>query len=72
MGNPQEPNVFETVFRWMLLETVDNPDQHNVTSLILSIAETLDSTIKRFWELEEISAVRRLSLFDDSVELIHQ
>lgn len=56
----------------MLLGPVANPDQYDITSLFLSIAEILRSTLKEFWEHEELPIVHRLSSEDSIAEDIHK
>ncbi|XP_050061681.1 uncharacterized protein LOC126551703 [Aphis gossypii] len=60
-GQPGEPIALETVFGWILMGPVENRCQSTVTAMFLSISESLDSSIKRFWELEELPTVRHLS-----------
>jgi hypothetical protein len=60
-GQLGEPIALETVFGWILMGPVENRCQSTVTAMFLSISESLDSSIRRFWELEEFPTVRHLS-----------
>ncbi|XP_029341258.1 uncharacterized protein LOC103311969 [Acyrthosiphon pisum] len=71
-GKPGEPIAFETVFGWILMGPVDRNAQSNVTAMCLSVAETLDLSIRRFWELEELPIVRHLSPDERAAEEIHK
>ncbi|XP_050437636.1 uncharacterized protein LOC126843885 [Adelges cooleyi] len=71
-GHAGEPIAIETVFGWILMGPVDACDRSTVKSLCLSVSESLDSTIKQFWELEELPSVRHLSPDDVAAETIYQ
>jgi hypothetical protein len=71
-GQFGEPMALETFFGWIFIGPVNSSDSPNVTSLCMSVSENLDSTIKQFWELEEIPSVRRFSPYDEAAEAIYQ
>ncbi|XP_008190163.1 uncharacterized protein LOC103311992 [Acyrthosiphon pisum] len=71
-GKPGEPIAFETVFGWILMGPVDRNAQSTVTAMCLSVAETLDLSIRRFWELEELPVVRHLSPDERAAEEIYK
>lgn len=72
VSQPGEPSAFEMVFGWMLLGSLDICHHSNATSLFLSIFETLDSTIKLFWELKEVPSAHRFSPDEDAAESIYR
>jgi len=71
-GKPGEPIAFETVFGWILMGPVDKNAQSTVTAMCLSVSETLDLSIRRFWELEELPVVRHLSPDERAAEEIYK
>ncbi|XP_025419482.1 uncharacterized protein LOC112689831 [Sipha flava] len=70
-GQPGEPIALETVFGWILMGPVNTRPQQIVNAMFLSITETLDLSIRRFWELEELPVVRHLSPDDKAAEDIY-
>lgn len=72
-GQYCEPLALETVFGWILMGPVDIRGQPAITSLCLSISdsEPLDSTLKKFWELEELPSIRHLSPDDTEAETFY-
>lgn len=71
-GQNGEPMAIETVFGWILMGPVDISATANALSLCLSISEPLDETLKRFWEIEELTSVRHLSPDDTIAENIYR
>ena len=71
-GQPGEPIAFETVFGWILMGPIDISARSTVTAMCLSVSETLDLSIKRFWELEELPVVRHLSPDERAAEEIYK
>lgn len=63
-GQNGEPSALETVFGWVLMGPVEFHESPFVTSLCLTVFETLDHMLKQFWELEKITLICHLSLND--------
>ncbi|KAJ8909471.1 hypothetical protein NQ315_012784 [Exocentrus adspersus] len=75
-GKAGEPTAINTVFGWILMGTVQSNTylNTNTTSLFAHTADTdlsfLDSSIKRFWELEEVPTYKSVSPDDELCETI--
>ncbi|KAJ8948687.1 hypothetical protein NQ317_000906 [Molorchus minor] len=54
MGNINEPTAINTIFGWILMGKVENNPTLTMNSLLSVCDSPLDSTLKRFWELEAI------------------
>lgn len=67
-GNINEPSALHTIFGWVLMGPVKycKPDLHSFfcTSDNLS----LENTLKKFWEIEEVPSVSSLSIEDNLCE----
>lgn len=55
-----EPFALETIFGWALTGQVSVPDHNPITSLCLSVIDTLD-TIIQFWVVEVVTFCKHLS-----------
>lgn len=53
-GTVDEPMAVNTVFCWVLTGPTNSCDRSPIISFYLSISEPLNSTIRWFWELEEL------------------
>ncbi|XP_074028529.1 uncharacterized protein [Leptinotarsa decemlineata] len=68
-GKHNEPNAFHTIFGWILMGSIPNPSSSELlTSLHCSCNPNLDSTLKRFWELEEVPRICKSSPEDSVCE----
>lgn len=71
IGQPGEPMTIETVFGWVLLGPTTT-NQVSLQSFNVSVFETLDTTLKHFWEHEELPKVHHLSPDDMMAEDIYK
>ncbi|XP_050532284.1 uncharacterized protein LOC126900516 [Daktulosphaira vitifoliae] len=71
-GKPGQPIAMETIFGWTLMGPVEQCNKLEITSLNITVSETLDTTLKKFWDLEEIPFTRHLSPDDKMAEQIYQ
>lgn len=71
-GNIGEPTAFNTVFGWILMGSINNHECVNIATFNVSISETLDATLKKFWELEELPCVRHFSPDEEAAEEIYK
>lgn len=54
VGNINEPTAINTIFGWILMGKVNNNPSLTINSFLSVCDSPLDSTLKRFWELETI------------------
>ncbi|XP_045477890.1 uncharacterized protein LOC123683037 [Harmonia axyridis] len=67
-GNGSEPTVLETVFGWVFMGQIQSPSR-SMNSFHLSLCDfSLNSTLKRFWELEEVPTTTSSSPEDQRCE----
>lgn len=71
-GQVGEPMALETVLGWVLMGATQSIISSSVTSLCLSVSESLDNTLKQFWEVEELSSTRHTSPDDIIAENIYK
>lgn len=53
-GRPGEPIAMKTIFGWILSGKINHSTLTTVNSFHVSIESELDSTLKKFWELESV------------------
>lgn len=70
-GQPGEPLALNTVFGWVLMGPKEFYDGLSVTTLCLNVSDSIDSLIKKFWELEELPTTCHLSPADIAAEEIY-
>lgn len=70
--NAGEPTAINTVFGWILMGSINNYEPVSITTLNVSISDTLNVTLKKFWELEELSSVHHLSSYEEAAEQIYK
>lgn len=70
-GQTGEPIAIETIFGWILMRPVDTHNHSTTNTFCTSAYESLDNNLKKFWELEELTTVRHLSLDDHVAEEIY-
>lgn len=58
-GPPNSPVAFNTIFGWVLAGRTQPKTQHQVLSHHVSVSD--DDTLRRFWELEEMSCSESVS-----------
>lgn len=62
VGGANEPVALNTTFGWILSGRIDSKIQMPLQSfLTVNVLESLDSTLKKFWELEELPQANSLS-----------
>ncbi|XP_045479814.1 uncharacterized protein LOC123684564 [Harmonia axyridis] len=67
-GNGSEPTALETVFGWVFMGRIQSPSR-SMNSFHLSLCDSsLNSTLKRFWELEEVPTTTSSSPEDQRCE----
>ncbi|XP_045477352.1 uncharacterized protein LOC123682646 [Harmonia axyridis] len=67
-GNGSEPTALETVFGWVFMGQIQSPSR-SMNSFHLSLCDSsLNSTLKRFWELEEVPTTTSSSPEDQRCE----
>ncbi|XP_050528192.1 uncharacterized protein LOC126898294 [Daktulosphaira vitifoliae] len=71
-GKPGQPIAMETIFGWTLIGPVEQCNKPAITSLNITVSDTLDTTLKKFWEIEEMPSTRHFSLDDKMAEQIYQ
>ncbi|KAL5240043.1 hypothetical protein ACI65C_007453 [Semiaphis heraclei] len=71
-GQVGEPLAINTVFGWVLLGPMEPSDRSSITTLCLTISDTLDTILKQFWELEELPITCHLSPEDIVAEQLYQ
>ncbi|CAI6345421.1 unnamed protein product [Macrosiphum euphorbiae] len=72
MGRFGEPMAMETIFGWVLVGPIQSPGSGPIKSFCISVFETLDITIKKFWELEELQVQHRLTPEESIAEKFYQ
>lgn len=70
-GQVGEPFAMNTVFGWVLMGPTEFYDRSSITTLCLNVSEPIDSLIKQFWELEEVTTTCHLSPTDVAAEQIY-
>lgn len=69
-GTLQEPVAFETVFGWALMgRSIDQPT--TTTTTLFSSMESVDMTLRRFWEIEELPTASIISPDEKKCEEIY-
>lgn len=53
-GHGNEPTALNTIFGWILMGKITYESPPLINSFLTSLEASLDFTLKRFWELEEI------------------
>lgn len=70
-NNNNHPTAIETVFGFILMGSIENIACPQINSFFTSVeCQTLDKTLKKFWEVEEINYKRLLSPEDELCENI--
>ncbi|XP_031351735.1 uncharacterized protein LOC116177021 [Photinus pyralis] len=74
LGQPGQPTALETVFGWVLLgktQEVLTPSVH-LQTYFSSFDSSLDSDIRKFWELEAIAAKPQIAPEEEKCEEIYR
>jgi len=67
-----EPMAMETIFGWVLVGPIQPSLYDSITSFCVAVFETLDRTLKKFWELEEQHVHRGLTPEESIAENFYQ
>lgn len=67
-GLQSHPTAFSTVFGWVLMGPV--PSSAKITSMLVTTETTLEQTVSKFWEMEELPKVQHLSPDEIQAETI--
>lgn len=71
LGKGEEPTAIETVFGWILMGKIRSMVSHgHINSFFISLDSSLDQTLKKFWELEEVPQNKCSSPEDSTAEKI--
>lgn len=54
LGNFKEPSALDTIFGWILMGKISHQSPPLVNTCLASLENSLDVTLKKFWELEEV------------------
>lgn len=71
-GQTGEPMAMETIFGWVLVGPIQSPPSASLSSFCISVFETLDKNLKKFWELEELQTTQHLSKDESTAEKFYQ
>lgn len=70
-GKKNEPVAFKTTFGWTLIGKTVDTSTNSTTTLLISV-ETVDTTLRRFWEIEEMPSAIKTSSADQECENIYR
>ncbi|XP_060868578.1 uncharacterized protein LOC132943558 [Metopolophium dirhodum] len=69
-GQPLQPTAFGTIFGWILMGPISPTSSNQMTSLLVTTNTTLEKTLTKFWEMEELPKVKHLSPDEIQAETI--
>lgn len=61
MGNESQPTAINTIFGWILMGKISCSSQNFLNSFHSALDYSLDQSIKKFWELEEVPDLKASS-----------
>lgn len=71
IGMDNEPVAIRTIFGWVLMGQSSNSTSTTTTTLITSL-DSINTTLRHFWEIEEIPTITKISPVKERCEEIYR